>query len=162
MGLGKLGTKVRLHGWSGRAGTFTAGSGDMDCPRCGTEIREHEATGCLDAWVAEAVMGWPEWTGDDDYSGPYPMWRDWGTGVAVYDNELLGSIGFMFLPGTDIAAAWRVVEKTNHDNNFVLTWYNPDGRQAYVDAQFGFGIRVGARASSAPLAICRAAILARQ
>ncbi|KKK66418.1 hypothetical protein LCGC14_2964270, partial [marine sediment metagenome] len=30
----------------------------MNCPHCETLIDEHKATRCLDAWIAEYVMGW--------------------------------------------------------------------------------------------------------
>ena len=123
---------------------------------------------CLDAWVAETVMGWHEWTGDDDYSGPYPMWRDWGTGVAVYDNELLGSISFMFSPSTRIKDAWLVVETITKDRWLNIACYqgkygvynfsNDEGPEDSPGWENG-APDIQEIATSAPLAICRAAIL---
>ena len=32
------------------------------CPHCDVGVRKHEASWCLDAWVAEKVMGWSDLT----------------------------------------------------------------------------------------------------
>ena len=55
----------------------------MNCPNCKTEIDEHEASRCLDAWVAKAVMG-EAVLKFDEYLSPYSRYS------------------------TDIAAAWEV------------------------------------------------------
>ena len=96
----------------------------------------------------------------------------WGDAEDWYDGNLKEDPGMSILPcvydgveyvpiphySTQIADAWLVVEKVNHDNAFELYWYNPDGRKPYFRVAFGFGIIKKAEADTAPLAICLAAL----
>ena len=122
----------------------------MNCPHCNTNIDEHEAFRCLDAWVAEAVMGLVQCQAD--FHGDAPNC------YAPKDSSKCGS--FLEDYSTDISAAWEVVEKVNQDNAMTLRWYNPDGRTSIYSVAFGFGKKAGAEADTAPLAICRASIKA--
>ena len=74
-------------------------SREMNCPHCDTSVDEHSSGRCLDAWVAEAVMGNP---------------------VFVMNNPLgvfYGNVGGKF--STDIAAAWEVVGRVNKGGHIV-------------------------------------------
>jgi hypothetical protein len=126
------------------------------CPHCGIHIDEHEATRCLDKWIANDVLG-------------------------VYDKICQEETRFMLpesvnLPyySTSIAAAWEVVEKLwiSGDGpywvgDFFLEWWQ-DGE--WLVCNKPIGVRDGAIKAmcdgkktgkpSAPLAICRAAIKA--
>lgn len=128
--------------------------GEIRCPHCETEIDEHKANRCLDAWVAEAVMiekvNWMDTEGDIIRLRPY---------------------------STDIAAAWEVVGHFSEKQYHVEVW-EEDGFDwssarcrtwSPVD-NFNDDEPVGrgwdetrdwkpGRASS-PLAICRAALKA--
>ncbi len=79
----------------------------MKCPHCQTEVDEHEANRCLDAWVAEAVMGWQIRNNPDIPSI-----------VEYWDGTLLTGLKYEYWReppyfSDDIAAAWEVVEKLN-------------------------------------------------
>jgi hypothetical protein len=37
------------------------------CPRCGTDVDQHEANRCLDAWVATVILGWKNCDPDEVY-----------------------------------------------------------------------------------------------
>ncbi len=78
----------------------------MNCPHCETEIDEHEASRCLDAWVWAIFH--PEielWYGDPtgfEYEGNMDWWRS--------DQKDADDEYFLICPrySTDIAAAWEV------------------------------------------------------
>lgn len=107
-----------------------------------------EAGFALDALVAERVMGWCL---DGDY---------WTTSARVSIRKLTGHDRHSWCPSTDIAAAWEVVETimaaasrrvrqlTIHDS--------PAGGRGYFCSMSRCD---GAHADTAPLAICRAALL---
>jgi hypothetical protein len=48
-------------------------SSELKCPYCGTHIDEHEATRCLDAWVANKVLGIYVRKSVDDFGGFLPL-----------------------------------------------------------------------------------------
>lgn len=113
----------------------------MNCPTCGLNIDEHPANRCLDAWVAEEVMGlnvvsrnWP--CGHTPDCGGYEAsmqaearyswytekdpvyWEDvnsdgwgWPPWVDEDHGDLIACIEPVPFYSTDIAAAWSVVEK---------------------------------------------------
>jgi len=114
--------------------------GTTRCPHCDTPIDEHPANRCLDAWVAEAVMGLT---------------------YVFFDVELLerASQGRMAAYySTDIAAAWQIIEKLRKQDMYYKLGFNGDGLPYYIEA--GFYEETLARADTAPLAICIAAIKA--
>ena len=140
----------------------------MNCPYCETEIDEHEANRCLDAWVAEAVMGIPrselnfvaENEGGFEFS---PALLNAGGRGWVDDQEVREPAPYSI----SIAAAWEVVGKMTAPNmgvggdSWKLEWLAGSYR-----ASFGYGRKVKdvtywkAIADTAPLAICRAALKA--
>jgi hypothetical protein len=109
------------------------------------EIVQMEAGREMDALVAELVMGWEK--------------RVFGDGVD-YWHLPGGAICELDAPhySTDIAAAWQVVEKLPFSVYVEVRW---DGKNA--EAWFDSGSQTWeASAPTAPLAICRAALLAVQ
>lgn len=119
----------------------------------------------LDVLVAEKIMGF-EWD-ENNQRHKLLLWPDEEGTIAAFiftddhENQNQGKIEATYLPrfSSNFAAAWSVVEKINQDNNMILQWYNPDGREAYFRVSFGFGITWTAQADTAPLAICRAALM---
>ena len=105
----------------------------MNCPNCKTEVDEHEANRCLDAWVAEAVFG--------AVLHDNGMWY-----TDAHGRELFSVESF----STDIAAAWEVVGLLL-DNEFDLDYDNE--YRCFFAGDNNFGL-----APTAPLAICRAAL----
>ena len=73
----------------------------MNCPHWDTSVDEHEAGRCLDAWVAEDIMG-------KKISDSFP-----GVVGMIEDRRVAGvGVGKWIRPySTDIAAAWEVVER---------------------------------------------------
>jgi hypothetical protein len=66
---------------------------------------------------------------------------------------------------TDIAAAWKVVEKLGSDDLFLTIRLLPDADyECAAENEIGEALRLGdsgsVKAASAPLAICRAALFA--
>ncbi len=116
----------------------------MNCPHCETEIDEHEANRCLDAWVAEAVMGW-------ERSRHLGNWIFEGMDDARYVMQ-------QHLPlfSTSIAAAWEVVGRMPGMVR-IEGPYNDGWEVGSVDDMYEWEFLSRA---SAPLAICRAALKA--
>lgn len=108
----------------------------------------------LDALIAEKIMGWKK---AHDPLEDRMFWVD----VSVDDVE---SVSFDYYadewqPSTDIATAMRVAEKTKFkermQRSLQLRW-------AYVHDRWAWEFSIGgiwATAATAPLAICRAALL---
>jgi len=120
---------------------------DLLCPHCDTSVDEHDSGRCLDAWVAEAVMGL-------DVHKPHEA-------VAAFRGQF--SVGKHDMPllrySIDIAAAWEVVGRVGKNHLIQLTGFLYEGRLNY----WRFDIResdMGPRSDTAPLAICRAALKA--
>ena len=116
----------------------------MNCPHCNTSVDEHEAGRCLDAWVAEAVMGWEflriGYTGEHkgaDAETPRQVELE---KAGWLDEVGLTSVGSYYIdepnhkwitlkgdwmhenvwsPSTDIAAAWEVVGRVNKGGHIV-------------------------------------------
>ena len=115
----------------------------MTCS-CGVEVAEHPASRCLDACVAERVMGW---VCPPDYN----YWMTIHSGGTFDLHELKAS----WLPSSSIKSAWSVLDRwqgdyiLRHRNDiFSCELFRPseqwDGRWA----------------DTMPLAICRATLLA--
>lgn len=110
----------------------------------------------LDALVAEKVMGWRPWSG-----GYYYGSADGQVMVCLHEND---GMARYWSPSTDIAAAWRVVERLHTGRTFGLDWLGFDGEEwrccfgwSENDDHLGFH---HAEAATAPLAICLAALKA--
>lgn len=113
----------------------------------------------MDRLVAEKVMGWT--ARDNRLSGGYLFgWAkpdgSWGACAISGSNA--------WSPSTDIASAWAVVEKAMASNGCASvqsTGFEWD-RRFIARIQFGtcFTTDRSALADTAPLAICRAALMA--
>jgi len=129
---------------------------DLLCPHCQTEVDEHEAGRCLDAWVADVVMDYFE-----NYSGATAEYVTEGMFDMV--NEHGWRVEVIPAPhySTDIAAAWKVVERLlEKDRISSISFGGWDNKQytTYVVSIYNFD----EEASKAPLAICRAALRASE
>jgi len=112
------------------------------------DVREAEAGPELDAACAEA-MGWERSTGGW-------LWRANESGTHVRSICDWG-------PSTDIEGAWELVEAMRHaawDISVRAVVAMPDECSVYKDDEHGVEIEVLAIADTAPLAICRAFLLA--
>lgn len=124
----------------------------MKCPHCDVHVDEHEASRCLDAWIAEAVMDLCshylefEWTDKDDR-----YCKCGKCGEVIKNPELK-------FYSTSIEAAWEVLEIISRNHLIALTGYLYDGRENY----WSLTIRgeVDIKAPTVELGICRAAIKA--
>lgn len=121
------------------------------------EILNMEAGRELDTLIAEKVMGWARWKGATlGWENPPSFFRTWE----------LTSYG-SFQPSTDISAAWDVIEKMEYNWSFVRdvgkcgSEYETIGNMLYRFIYTAPGMPIeGIVADTAPLAICRAALLA--
>ena len=125
----------------------------MNCPRCDTEISEHEDNDCLDRWVAEAVMGWHL---KDEHSWSWLDENDEYQYSREYDYD--GELGFD--PSTDILAAWEIVDKlTDETQRFELITGHQD--IAWIVGEKSgpkLGLHICCVGDTMPHAICRAAL----
>jgi hypothetical protein len=121
------------------------------------EILTMEAGRKMDALIAEKVFGYVRMH--------YPDENTWGE--RSYDDKFPSCDCFRQVPSrdysTDIAAAWEVVEKFSHQATNELArkqGFSHWQLNSYPDS--GWACRIGslsAHADTAPLAICRAALL---
>ena len=153
-----------------------------------TKIDKMEAGQELDALVAERVMGWKQ---DEDWgclippqqrAKPTEMWTPWQRdknrdvfrepvkGAAVSGIVYSGDFSSIYLPewSTDIAAAWKVLDKLDKDWRISIhqMW---DGKAWQCSLEPAGGLTldpevprggVFANADTPALAICRAALKA--
>lgn len=104
----------------------------------------------LDALVAEKVMGWTRHV-SDDRGDAYS--ESWGFGPNLLTDSLFVH---EFEPSVDIAAAWQVIEKADE-----FEMWNHTGKS--YGCRLTFGNREAfAKADTAPLAICLAALKAAE
>lgn len=125
----------------------------MNCQTCGIPVLQHEANRCLDAWVAERVLG--------------HHFYQTSTGE-LWSTDLPGYY-FLAHYSTDIAAAWMVFEKFK-GHGWDLGWHiftsGPLGRGERREGWFvtdggEYDFHEIAFGGDSPcLAICRAALLA--
>jgi len=124
-----------------------------ECPNCATEVDEHEAGRCLDAWVASAVFNEPEPKSRFDRPSEDGAWRWTGDYVPRFAPKPFS---------TDIAAAWEVVGRVSN-GYYIDIGVDEHGAQVqinkYEDGSWDI-LPESIRADTAPLAICRAAIKA--
>jgi hypothetical protein len=116
-------------------------------------VSEHEAGQEMDALIAERVMGW----GVNRADG-----RHWHT-VGTQPRRLIGRdccaekyAGGAWCPSTDIAAASQVVERVREQGYEAQMWSSKAGWRARFQNDESLHT---ASATTAPLAICRAALL---
>ena len=129
------------------------------CPHCKVEINEHEATRCLDAWIAYKILGqsvelvdheWPE------YNEP-----DWIV-VGEVSIGIPGIIGPLYVNkySTNIQAAWLLVTTTKEFFEITrMTNYEESPERDWWEV--GFANSPSGFALTPELAICRAAIKAK-
>ncbi len=118
----------------------------------------------LDAEVAEKVMGWLRWDGEDDWNGPahttfFCSDSQW---LTVYEGGAEEPTQY-FSPSTDIAAAFQVAEKMTATNtNWEVEIDQQRGSSEKWKVIFWDGSDPSAQAGAEtlPLAICRAALKA--
>lgn len=119
-----------------------------ECPHCQTSIEEHKATRCLDAWVAEAVMGWRTHRITDR------VWVGKSTDNLIQKSD--------WEPSTSIMNAWEVVDILTSMDWMVFTGTNlKDGSYCRLEWHDPFDPKweqFMSRDSSVPLAICRVAL----
>ena len=114
------------------------------------EIMSMSAGRELDAMVAEHVMGWElRQVGNGSMDGEY-YWHD---GCDFVDGRL-ANLEF----STDIAAAWEVVEKPEIMDKYQIGVY-PTSFGKWVTRSFMAGYNITVQEDSAPLAICKVALL---
>ena len=112
----------------------------------------------MDTLIAQKVMGWsadPEgyWLNKKE------NYDDTGWGLIDQDKTTHHPSSRRFCPSTDIAAAWMVVEKFY---SMSLNKYSggDEWRVYLVTERDGANVDAHAEADTAPLAICRTALLA--
>jgi len=120
----------------------------MNCPHCGVHVDEHEASSCFDAWIAADVM---------ELAIAYSSEKAWYEDVETTFVTLLGSKIKDY--SGDIAAAWQVLMA--HPER-VTIWKDKDGWTCcfYAMGEAPPIWRYKGKATTAHLAICRAAIKA--
>ena len=116
--------------------------GEIKCPHCDTSVDEHEAGRCLDAWVAEAVMGCKP---ADRQASP-----DGIVSLTESDDRIIYLPDWS--PSAKIAAAWEVVGR------FFRFDVGTDGMLYLCEVGISPTRKFIASADTAPLAICRAAL----
>lgn len=154
---------------------------NINCPHCNTQIDEHEASRCLDAWVANEVMGWrgrevtmtnillppqgwERYFDNDTLYGPPSEKREWDFDSRQFYNSDKGGKTMPIVPhySASIAAAWEVAEKLADrwpDFNIGKGWDEYTGLWVVSWGFDGHGWAT-MDATTAPLAICRAALKA--
>jgi hypothetical protein len=135
----------------------------MKCPHCDTPIDDHAATRCLDAWVAEVIMGQSLHVHEPSKYGMFCEHCHANKSYVEFGTKWGRSIPPEHY-STDISAAWEVMDKEHP-----CGWF--DG---FALARYGSGYAIFrllsrlklsslfVEADTAPLAICRAATKACQ
>ena len=160
----------------------------MNCPHCETLIDEHKATRCLDAWVAEYVMGWKPYKiisvnvlhppNGQAYNDEHPVLYKPFDPESEYDfdserfyDDSRGGRTQPIVPkySTEIEIAWRIIKAINNEQMqghvgptrlHRLKQCSGDRWGVVWCSDFGFTEEV--IAPTAPLAICRAALKASE
>jgi len=111
------------------------------CPVCKIDILEHPANRCLDELIVEYIFGYSKlpYPAEPKFQKPTEDGVDCLYHINSYSSR--------------IQAAWEVVDKMQEDNNAILL----DNIAEIWDAEFASFGQVAAE--TAPLAICRAAML---
>ena len=127
---------------------MAADSRMIKCPNCKNPIDEHEAGREMDACIAIVVM---KWIPDSEHMDGK---------ITYFNKSRFGKQGIRWdrarHTSTEIEEAWKVVEKIGNNNLITMTGYLYDGRENWWSVKLrGLG---PIRASTVPLAICRAAL----
>lgn len=109
----------------------------------------------MDRLVAELVMGWKQWQPLTGFRPSLDRWLSGDDGIRTTDPAANHDRGFY--PSTDIAHAWEVVEhlRSRHGLSAEVLM-NP----GHIRVRINYGEVTSVLADTAPLAICRAALLA--
>ncbi len=130
------------------------------------EILKLEANSETDALIAVSVMGWRRMSWEKAYGQvgrttltPYWHSQDGKHAANVEDDDDYDCPQDGWHPSSDIVAAWEVVEKLKKRPVICLNvWHDDSGWCCSLN--FIGGRYDAVRADTAPLAICRAALLA--
>ena len=112
--------------------------------------------------LAERVLGWQYWDGQQDYDGfAVAIFTDWSgqvpmVGVDLYQGGSDDVTGH-WDPLHNIADAWMLVDTLVGQGLLVEVWTDTYGSYARISSQ-----RRSLRADTVPRAICRAALAAVQ
>jgi len=144
----------------------------LNCPHCGAHIDEHPASRCLDAWAAKVVMG----KRIEFRKGEPVGWKEDGEPFLWFPNDFVDlDDNTLYIHATDgytgmvqhyskyIAAAWQVEEKMRESGWEFVYDDDSEGKVAMFSRgrdQWGEIDVHSAMADTAPLAICKAALLA--
>ena len=112
-------------------------------------IDKLEAGHELDRLIAEKVMGWRKVFDEDQGDGMWILWVQ-QDGQEIYDQQLPKF-------SADIAAAWEVVEKLSQGESMVTVRTDRTALRWICIAETSTRT-FSANESTAPLAICRAAL----
>jgi hypothetical protein len=138
------------------------------------DILKMEAGREMDALIAENLFGWQyseKWgqlipAGQPDEVWSEYRWSEEDRTFARYPDGMLPGVSYrgdkptIENYSTDMKAAWEVVERMQANRNVLSLTYLVDTNQKMVwQAEFRLGSFV-AWADTAPLAICRASLLA--
>ena len=134
---------------------------NLNCPHCDVEIDEHEASGCLNAWVAEAVMGGVETMNFQEKAKCY--WKfetSEGKGMLVDSKVFRGTA--LWSPSTRIKDAWEVLMKLyEQDWTFSITFRSVMlCHESWIADSVAQSRPVIEEKGDIELAVCRAAIKA--
>ena len=86
----------------------------MECPHCNTQVDEHDATGCMDAWVHESIFGWTA-----DYVWLDPSKNTVGRWTHPVEEDYFGCPS---LYSTYIEVAWLIVEEMRKKYILLPIW----------------------------------------
>ena len=161
----------------------------MNCPHCKVEIDKHEAAQCLDAWIAERVMGWEYLKvgyigvteGDDaetprqreldhwmdavslDQIGEYYIDVENNTWVCLKENWQWSGGGAVFAPSTNMSDAWKILERL-HEQDWEYS-VSPNHamlcHKEWITDSVAQSRPVIEAKGDVPLAVCRAALKAK-
>ena len=136
----------------------------MNCPVCNTDIDNHPANRCLDAWVAEKVMGWDL---DKVAREEFISYRRHNTGIGMTGQEEYNEkqsrdrMLMLTIPyySTDITAAWKVIDRLDE---LYSAWFEIRGPRVWLARCNlpGYEQFSATGLANASLAICRAALKA--
>jgi len=127
----------------------------MNCPHCQIAVDEHPANRCLDAWVAEKVMGWESSYGDSYWIMLPP---EGSTGRTEGRSYSVPPYSSSFSASMKILRNTRDYIKLERAMNFGENPpdYDFDWEFVYWHVQINGGSAVN---KQLPLAICKAALL---
>ena len=120
-------------------------------------IDEMQAGPEMNALVAEKVMGWTRCSNEDCQGCDHPIYLTGGRWIVRVPGRDWDDDDYIFAPSTGISAAWMVVEKMR-EMGFMFRLQSFDTVGAEFQQPWGFF--VSSSATTAPPAICKAALKA--